>query len=163
MNRAEKRRATKRQHYDRNKTVRTTAAIYGVMARTQPYTQEEQASLQMLVYMALDAMKSGVATPDDQGTLAVVCNACMILGEKIGPECVELAKQAMYALARSEQRLLDTGHYGLDGEGLCAITDCIDMHDQLLGLVTPQQMTKAYDEMRRRIAAGETIDVRTMQ
>ena len=66
----------------------------------------------------------------------------------------------MYALARSEQRLLDTGHYGLDGEGLQAIEDCIDLHDQLLALVTPQQMTRAYEEMRKRIARGETLDVR---
>ena len=162
-NRAERRRAQKRQHTDRNKTVGHCASIFKVMARTQPYTVSEQAQLQIPVYAALGAMKSGAATSDDMGTLCIVCNACMILGEKISEECVALAKTAMHALARSEQRLLDTGHYGLDGEGLRAITDCIDLHDQLLSLVTPQQMTKAYDEMRRRIAAGETLDVRTMQ
>lgn len=160
MNRAEKRRATKRQHYDRNKTVRTTAAIYGVMARTQLYTQEEQASLQMPVYMALGAMKGGGATAEDMGTLCIVCNACMILGEKIGPECVAIAKCAMHALGRAERRMLDHGHYGLDGEGLQAIEDCIDLHDQLLALVTPQQMTRAYDVMRKSIARGEALDVR---
>ena len=163
MNRAQKRAAHRAKPTDRNKSVRTQAAMYSVMARTQPYTESEQAQLQIPVYAALGAMKSGAATSDDMGTLCIVCNACMILGEKISEECVALAKTAMHALARSEQRLLDTGHYGLDGEGLRAITDCIDLHDQLLSLVTPQQMTKAYDEMRRRIAAGETLDVRTMQ
>ena len=101
-----------------------------------------------------------MATAEDMGTLCIVCNACMILGEKIGEECVALAKTAMHALARAEQRLLDHGHYGLDGEGLQAIEDCIDLHDQLLTLVTPLQMTRAYDEMRKRIARGETLDVR---
>ena len=159
MNRAE-RRASKRQHTYRNKTVRSHAAVYSVMARTQPYTESEQAQLQIPVYAALGAMKSGAATSDDMGTLCIVCNACMILGEKISEECVALAKTAMHALARAEQRLLDHGHYGLDGEGLQAIEDCIDLHDQLLALVTPQQMTRAYDEMRKRIARGETLDVR---
>ena len=159
-NRAERRRAQKRQHTDRNKTMRSHAAMYAVMARTQPYTESEQAQLQIPVYAAIGAMKGGTATPDDMGTLCIVCNACMILGEKIGEECVTLAKTAMHALARAEQRLLDHGHYGLDGEGLQAIEDCIDLHDQLLSLVTPQQMTRAYDEMRKRIARGETLDVR---
>ena len=160
MNRAERRRAQKRQHTDRNKTLRSHAAMYAVMARTQPYTESEQALLQTPVYMALGAMKGGGATAEDMGTLCIVCNACMILGESIGEECVSLAKTAMHALARAEQRLLDHGHYGLDGEGLQAIEDCIDLHDQLLSLVTPQQMTRAYDEMRKRIARGETLDVR---
>ena len=159
-NRAERRSASKRQHTDRNKTVGHCASIFKVMARTQPYTEYEQAQLQIPVYAALGAMKSGAATSDDMGTLCIVCNACMILGEKISEECVALAKTAMHALARAEQRLLDHGHYGLDGEGLQAIEDCIDMHDQLLALVTPQQMTRAYDEMRKRIARGETFDVR---
>ena len=160
MNRAQKRAARRAKPTDRNKSVRTHAAMYSVMARTQPYTESEQALLQTPVYMALGAMKGGVATAEDMGTLCIVCNACMILGEKIGEECVTLAKTAMHALARAEQRLLDHGHYGLDGEGLQAIEDCIDLHDQLLTLVTPLQMTRAYDEMRKRIARGETLDVR---
>lgn len=46
MNRTE-RRAQKRQHTDRNKTLRSHAALYAVMARTQPYTESEQAQLQI--------------------------------------------------------------------------------------------------------------------
>lgn len=157
MNRAQKRAAHRAKPTDRNKSVRTQAAMYSVMARTQPYTESEQALLQTPVYMALGAMKGGGATAEDMGTLCIVCNACMILGEKIGPECVAIAKCAMHALGRAERRMLDHGHYGLDGEGLQAIEDCID---QLLALVTPQQMTRAYDEMRKRIARGETLDRR---
>ena len=79
-NRAERRSASKRQHTDRNKTLRSHAAVYSVMARTQPYTESEQALLQTPVYMALGAMKGGGATAEDMGTLCIVCNACMILG-----------------------------------------------------------------------------------
>ena len=135
------------------------ASIYWVMARTQLYTPAERAKLQTPVYLALDAMTQGIADENDMGTLCRVCNACLILGEEIGPDAVAVANAALEALVRAEVRLHKTGHYGLDGEGRNAIIDCLDYHDQLLAMCTPAQLMEAQAEMHRRAARGHAVRV----
>ena len=135
------------------------ASIYWVMVRTQLYTPAEQAKLQTPVYLALDAMTHGSADENDMGTLCRVCNVCLILGEKIGPVAVDVANEALEALARAEQRLYQHGHYGLDGEGRNALTTCLDYHDQLIAECTPAQLREAQAEMHRRAARGHAVRV----
>lgn len=134
------------------------ASLGRVMARTQPYTDAEQAELQIPVYDAFDALRTGKGQQDHVDRLAIIANACMIVGEEIDPRCVSIAQDAQQAILRCRARFKITGRYALDGLGLQAMIDLTDYHDQLLRLVTPQQMTRAYQIMRERNDRGEVIE-----
>lgn len=133
------------------------STIFRVMAKTQPFTPPERDQLTLPVRSAYESLRTGAATQNDADLLAVAVNVCLVLSEDIDPLCVLAAQRAQDALMRSKARHMHTGRHGLDGEGLQAMSDCIDLHEQLLELCTPQQFTNAYNEIRERMERGEVL------
>ena len=131
------------------------SVIYRVMSKIQKFTQDEQVTLKLPVREAFERIKTGVSVEGDFHTLAAAVNVTMVRAESIDPLAEEVAIKAKDALMRTLRRHQSTGRWGFDGPALGEISDCIDMHEQLIELQTPLQMQKAMTEVIRRMDAGE--------
>ncbi len=58
-------------------------------------------------------------------------------------------------MIRSRDRARQTGKWALDGEGIRALQDALNMHEQQIARVTRVQITEALHEVRRRVEVGE--------
>lgn len=133
------------------------SSIYRVMNRIQPFTQAELLSLSAPPRVALESMRRGSGTELDFHTLAAVANCVLVCGEKIGAECVELAKLAQESLMLILDRHVRLGKWGLDAAALQNIPPVLDLHEQLLALYTPLQMQQAMQTVLERMRVGQTL------
>ncbi len=69
---------------------------------------------------------------------------------------VQLAQEA---LLRADGRALEGLRWGLDGQGLQAITAILDMHEQQIALVGREAVANALLEVRARMQRGQVHQV----
>lgn len=133
------------------------SAIYRVMSRIQPFTAAELLELKTPYRVAFESLRTGRGGELDFHTIAAVTNVVLVMGERIGPECVEVAKLAQDALMHMLDRALRLGRWGVDALALQNIPPALDLHDQLLELCTPLQMQQAMQAVLERMRAGQTL------
>ena len=133
------------------------ASLYRVMNRLQPFTPSELLQLKTPYRMAFQSLRTGGGGELDFHTLAAVVNVVLVTGEKIGPECVEVAKLGQDALMLILDRALRLGRWGVDVVALQNIPPVLDLHDQLLELCTPLQMQQAMQTVLGRMKAAQTL------
>ena len=80
------------------------AAMGRVFARTQPYTQAEQAHLAIPAYDSLNRITSGQGEPKDIDILGTVINISLVLSEATHPECVNVCLDAAQAAINAKER-----------------------------------------------------------
>ncbi len=158
MNRAQRRAA----QYQRGQQNRRgdPSAIYRVMNRLQPFTDDELRTLALPVRVAFESLRAGRGTEGDFHTLAAAINTALMRSESIDPLCEQTCITAQAALMRVLDRHQRTGLWGLDGLALQDIPLAIDLHEQLLQLSTPLQMQQAMQETLRRMQAGQVLGAR---
>lgn len=133
------------------------SSIYRVMNKIQLFTPDEQARLTNPPRLAFEKLRTGVATEPDYHVLAAGINVTMILAEKIDPLAEQSAVAARDAMVRCWERFERTQRLGFDGQALQDIPVAIDLHDQLMALLTPLQVHKAVSEIQGRMDAGEVV------
>jgi hypothetical protein len=132
-------------------------AIYRVMGRVEPFTQAEQAALNLPVRMAFDAFIKRTATEPDFHTLAAAVNVSMICAEQIDSLVEQSCITGRDAVVRILDRHNRTGQWGLDGPAISEIAQTIDIYEQLTGLLTGGQLKAAMTECIKRMARGDVI------
>ena len=134
------------------------ASLGRVMARTQPYTDAEQAALTLPSFMALDTITSGKGTEYHLDTLAITTNCVLILSESVHPECVGVASNAVQAVLSAKTRLRKFGRVGFAGLELQAVRDVLDLYAEFLCHITPAQNSAALREVLARIKSGDFLE-----
>lgn len=132
------------------------SAMYRVMSMQQPFTQNEQVKLNLPVREALQSFRDGTGTDVHWHTLAAITNVCLIRGESIGQEVVDVAKDGQEAILSVMERFNRTGKWGVSHDDLARLEVCIDLHEQLIELSTPAQMLQAFRDVINRMNAGRT-------
>ena len=127
------------------------------MSRQVPFTPSEQASLNLPVREALQSMRDGTADDQHWNTLAAIVNVCLLRGEQIDPQVVQAAKDGQAAVLDVLDRFHRTGRWGVTHENLVNLEVCVDLHEQLTALRTPQQMMLALRATQARMNAGHII------
>lgn len=125
------------------------------------FTEAEQIKLTLPVRMALERIKGGQANDSEFHDLACAVNILIVCGEKISEQVLAAANQAAEALMRCLARHQAHGRWGLDGSGIMALSLALDIYQQLTTLVTAAQFEHAIQEARRRMEAGEQMEVTT--
>ena len=134
------------------------SAIYKLMGRIQPFTASEQMQLNLPVRLAFDSLKNGVGSEGDFHTLASAVNIAMICAEKISVEVEDVCIAARDAMARMWLRYKRTERWGFDGPAIQEVADCIDVYEQLTGLLTGGQLKEAMQECVKRMQAGQVLE-----
>jgi hypothetical protein len=134
-------------------------SLFRVLNRIEPFTQAEQHQLNVPVKLAYERLRTGIGAEGDFHTLAAAINICMIRAETIDPMAEMTAIAGRDAMQRCWLRHVNTGKWGFDGPALQDLPACIDLHEQLLQLSTPLQMSEAMAEAIRRMEGGEVLPV----
>lgn len=133
------------------------SSIYRLMNKLQLFTPDEQHRLTNPVRLAFEKLRTGVAIEPDFHVLAASINVTMILAEKIDPLAEQSAVAARDGMLRTWQRYQRTGLLGFDGPALQDLPIAIDLHDQLMAMLTPLQVSEAVQEVNARMQAGEVL------
>jgi hypothetical protein len=128
-----------------------------VMGNIRPFTEEEATKLSLPIHAAFSGLLDGTATEPDFDTIAAISGVCLVLGEQIDHDVVNLVKAAQDGLVRCRERKKQFGKYGLDGTARQDLAAVVDLHDQLLKLCTPLQLANAMRTVIARIDAGNVL------
>lgn len=124
---------------------------------------EDRRRLQLAYRMAFERMRVGTADGDHAATLGTVSNIALVLAERtgnaqVGVQLIQAAQDALMRAASRKERL-QVDHYTLDGPGLLAVEQMLDLHDVQLEHHTARQFKGAIEEAARRVRAGEVLEV----
>lgn len=133
-------------------------AIFRVLGRVQPFTPDEQAQLNLPVFLALDSIAHGKGSESDFHTMAAAVNVSMVCAEKIDPLVEKTCTDARDALMRVHARQIKHGTWGFDGPGYLAVKEAADVYQQLTSLLTGGQLKEAMQECMSRMEAGEVME-----
>lgn len=134
------------------------AAMYRVLGKVQPFTEAEQATLNLPVRIAFEAMRTRTAGESDFHTLADAVNISMVCAEKIDPLVEQSCIAGRDALMRTHRRHAATGVWGLDGPAFAEIEQVVGIYEQLTALLTGGQLKDAMTECVRRMQAGDVME-----
>lgn len=129
------------------------ARIEGVLSSR--YCEEQLNELAGAYWMAFDQLKMGAATEQDWATTAVTLNKAMLLCETgFGEEHIGAMRAALDGMFLAQLRGNKTGTYRLDGAGIRAVSEALDIHDEQMKLVTFRDIRRVEEMFEMRQAAG---------
>jgi len=122
----------------------------------KPYSEDDLSDLARTYWLAFDQLKMGAATEEIWSTVCASINMATLLCERgIGEEHLPVMSLALDAMFSAQQRGERVGAYRLDGDGLRAVTEALQIHDEQMRHVTPIDIMRADDERIRRERDGE--------
>ena len=130
-----------------------------VLARVQPFTDAEQAQLNLPVRIAFDSLRRGQGEESDFHTMAAAVNLAMVCAEKIDPLVEQTCITARDALTRMYERHTRLGRWGLDGAALQELQEAIEVYEQLNSLLSAGQVQEALAECYQRMRNGDVVEV----
>lgn len=151
-------------HFAGKKTMKKTGAKrkhidpMGWIGKRIPLADDQQRDINLASRISFQAMLSGRGTEQAWATVCCTLNIAIILAE-CGhcPAAVPTIKRAQEAMNRSRDRARQTGKWGFNGEGIRALQDALNMHEQQISRVTRCQITEALQEVHRRVEVGESF------
>lgn len=149
-----------RRRYDPNRLFRSVSASQARKSDARPLIQSQTTDIGLAYHLSFDAIKGGYATEEMWSNLACAMNIALILAEKgIGEPHIEDIKLAQDALMRAKGRGEKSGSWGLDGDGMRDLHLAITVHDAQMEAATKSDVRFAINEVRRRMEAGEVLEV----
>jgi hypothetical protein len=136
-------------------------AIFRVLGRVSPFTEDEQSQINLPVFLALDSIAHGKGEEADFHTLAAAVNISMVCAEKIDPLVEKTCTDARDALMRVHARQIKHGTWGFDGPGYLAVKEAADVYQQLTSLLTGGQLKEAMQVCMQRMADGNVLEPQT--
>lgn len=134
------------------------SVIYRVMGNFQDFTPEEKGQIVAPCRLAFERIRLGEGKNNDFICLSDACNVSLVRAEKISPLVESVCLVARDALLRCKSRFYKTGRWGFDGPALSAITDMLDVYEQMVDLLKPLQIQDDLAEAMRRERDGQGLD-----
>lgn len=111
--------------------------------------------LRLLELSALEAFRTGQATPSDWRALADVANIAETMAlDGIGPEVLEPCRLASEALGEAHARYKDRGKLGLSGPELQALRELHSYHDLQRSSISRGEYERAIKKTADRIRSA---------
>lgn len=130
-------------------------------------TPAEAAELLLPKRMAFERIRSGNAVESkaasDTHELAELSNLLMLLSERVPDANVRQhieqgAWHAQHACLRAIARAEVAGRFVLDGPGITAFAEALDLYEELLPLIKPAHLAQAYGDMLKRARQGHVYN-----
>ena len=138
------------------------AAALRAVQRCSPAVSDDVLQGKVAVREALERLRSAPGhsqqAANDYATLACMANVSLVRAEAISPLLVPPVQAAQDALVRMQARAARGLGYGFDGTGLQAVTDVVDVFEQILDLSTPAQMHAANAQVLARMRKGVVLE-----
>jgi hypothetical protein len=134
------------------------SVIYRVMGKHQDFTTQEKGQIVDPCRKAFDRIRSGDGKANDFIILSDASNVSLVRAEKINPLVESVCLVARDALLRCKSRFYKTGRWGFDGPAISAITDMLDVYEQMVDLLKPHQIQDDLAEAMRRERDGDGLN-----
>lgn len=119
------------------------------------YCEEQLRELASAYWTAFAELKMGAATEQAWATLAVPLNKAMLLCETgFGEEYIGEMRAALDGMFLAQLRGKKTGSHRLDGAGIKAVANALDIHDEQMKLATYRDIRRVEEMFEMRQAAG---------
>ena len=135
-----------------------TNPVQIVLNKVKAFDQNLQVDLTLPVRIVTDAFLNSKANEDDWHTLALVSNVCLVLSENISKEIEADVKLCQAALLRVRDRYRTHKSFTLDADGRKWVVYIADLYEELIKVVVPDTLTKAINEVNRRMRNGNTLE-----
>lgn len=134
---------------------KTDAAI-----QARPLTGAQADNISVLHWICFRAITDdGVATEENWSNLAQAVNMSLLLAEKgIGAEHMCLTFDAQEALMRAAKRGKATGRWGFDGDGIRAVQQALELHDEQIKVASKAELLEALHTLRKRVDSGVVLE-----
>lgn len=144
-----------RKKYNPNRFFARIAANAERRRDANPLTGDQLTDLGLAYRLSFQAMLNG-GSESAWHSLAASLNIALILVERgFGSEYEPQIKAAMQALMRTKYRQAQTGSWALDGDGIAALRDALDVHDAQVEVAERAEIRAAINEVYRRVDAGD--------
>lgn len=121
--------------------------------------EENQRSIASDYYLAVAAFTNGYADFYHFNVIAAALNtSSMLVKQGLGTEYQPLMTAALQALARASERFDKFGKYGFDGEGLIAIKDAGELHEEHLRVATRMDLARVIIKTDKRLKEGDIME-----
>lgn len=145
----------KRSKYNPNKHARNPNAAFDAINLSQPVKQDAKDRLDIAIRTALLAFTNGAAIKSHFNTLASTVDLCSMASKTMFENAYEAEIDAgREAMIRCRERFAHTQKLGLDGEGISAIKQVIEIHNELLNNVTGAEVLKFLKVRDQHIKSG---------
>ena len=135
-----------------------TNPVQIVLNKVKAFDQNLQVDLTLPVRIVTDAFLNSTANEDDWHTLALVSNVCLVLSENISKEIEADVKLCQAALLRIRDRYRTHKSLTLDADGRKWVVYIADLYEELISVVVPDTLTKALNEVNKRMQSGNTLE-----
>ncbi len=126
--------------------------------KAMPLAGDQQRDIGIAYRASLQAMLRGYGTEQTWSTVSCALNIALILAEEgVLPHAMGTIKESQEALLRSHTRAAKFKTWAFDGSGIKATLAATNLHDEQLKIATRSQVIKALNEVKRRVAIGETL------
>ena len=128
-------------------------AWFDAVVGSRPPPDEHATTVMNRVRAAFEALKNGTTDCAQFDRLAACINVGMIRAEAIDPLCEQTMAAAIDALFRVDAIFGRHRRYGFSGPDLQAVTEAVNLYEEILRNSTPLQMEAAAHESARRMIA----------
>lgn len=145
-------------------------AMFRVIQGSRPYRDANpNAATNIMVKLRLALQRlSDMATPaddiQDHDELMHAMAVALVRSHEIAGSdnpCKEPLMEGVQALQRASERRGRTGRWGLDGPGIQALREAVDIYEEILMESSPKQMQKAYEKhLKMLLKAMQQEEVR---
>jgi hypothetical protein len=132
-------------------------AMARALGARQTFTERDQLAMALPPRAALEAIRHGAGQIEHFGDLAMAVNIALICGERIGPQAEAAGLAARDALLAVRERFGRARKWGFTGTEAGAVVAALDLYDQLLSLLTAEQLRTAVAEYSKRVAANHHL------
>jgi hypothetical protein len=123
------------------------------IAWIKPLEDDEQRDIAVRARMAYQAFRSGIANLQNAESLGAMVNIAGVVAfhhTGHGKEAAQaIVLDAYNALARATAHEAKSGHWLLDGRGLQAVADAIDLFEEAIAGLSAEQYLKAIEVAHR--------------
>lgn len=137
-------------HRIQSRAKRTTA-WFDAIASSRPPPEDHATLVMNRVRVAFEALKNGTTDCAHFDRLAACINVGLIRSEAIDPLCEQTMLAAIQAMGRVDDIFGRHKRYGFHGPDLEAVTDAVNLYEEILRNSTPHQMEAAVNESARRM------------
>lgn len=128
------------------------SAIISNRRKANPLPAERQANVVIAYHTSIDALTGGYAEKNHFDTIVYALNIGSILAANgLGAEYTDLLDPAKNAMQRCKDRYLQSGKFGLDGDGLQAIREVAGLHEAQVALATQGELEAAIGYMHQQL------------
>lgn len=137
-------------------TIAQLDAEYEATSDRRPLAPANLTNLGLSYWQAYAALASGRSSGDHWGIVSSSLNTALILAEKgIGAEYAPYINKALDCSWRVFMRAKRTGLWRFDGEGMSAVREALEIHDEQIKLATKEDFRNAFAEVKRRAESGD--------